>query len=728
MGKLLVVDDEESNRDMLSRRLERSGFVVALAEDGPRALRIVDETDIDLVLLDSMMPGMTGLEVLKLLRAVRSPADLPVIMVTAVTESEKIAEALDSGANDYVTKPVDYAVALARIRSQLSRKRAESALRQSEERYALAARGANDGLWDWDLRAGRISYSTRWISMLGYEESEVSDNPEEWLSRVHPADREALDKALEMHWSDGSAPFEYECRTRHKNGTYRWMLNRGQAVRNEAGEAIRMVGSQSDITGRKTFDDLTGLPNRLHFTEKLAEALERARREPSFHFAVLFLDLDRFKVINDSLGHLAGDRLLVETAKRLRSVVREGGADGRTAGPGVVARLSGDEFAVLLDEVSAVEVAASVAGRILRLLRRPLTLEGREISCTASIGIALSGMGYQTPEEVIRDADTAMYEAKGRGKSQWAVFDDAMRDRVTSRLHAENDLRVALDRNELIIHYQPVVSLESGQLRGFEALVRWHHPQRGALPPSEFMPLAEEAGLAADIGRWVVENACRQMREWHQSYRHDPPPEISVNLSPRHLRDSRFVADIERILRQTGLGPGTLRLEVAESVLLDDSGEVLESLKGLRSLGVGLKIDNFGTGYSTLRYVCRFPFDDLKIDRSIIYGLEDQPGASQDLITTALAVARNLGMGVVAAGVEKREQAERLQAMGCNFAQGFLFSEPLPAAAAEALLAAGTAVTRGGNGLPTGMAGYCGAGIKPRGRPGDETEIRETVD
>jgi diguanylate cyclase (GGDEF)-like protein/PAS domain S-box-containing protein len=687
MNRLLVVDDEESNRDMLSRRLERSGFSVLLAEDGPRALRIVDETEVDLVLLDSMMPGMTGMEVLRLLRAVRSPADLPVIMVTAITESARIAEALDSGANDYVTKPVDYPVALARIRSQLSRKQAENALRQSEERYALAARGANDGLWDWDLRAGRIAYSARWKAMLGHTEEEISDDPAEWLSRVHPSDREALNQALETHWREGGAPFEHEYRMRHKNGSYRWMLSRGLAVRNGTGAPLRMAGSQSDITGRKTFDDLTGLPNRLQFTEKLATALDQLRRDPAHGFAVLFLDLDRFKRINDSLGHLAGDRLLVETAQRLRGIVREGSTEGRAPGAGTVARLSGDEFAVLLDEVSSAAVAASVAERILRAMRQPLMLEGRDISCSVSIGIALSGMGYHSPEELIRDADTAMYEAKARGKSQWAVFDGVMRERVTARLQTENELRSALERGEMALHYQPMVSLDGGQLRGFEALIRWNHPERGPLPPSEFMPLAEEAGLAGDIGRWVLENACRQMREWHQSYPRVPLPEISVNISPRHLREPRLAAGIERILRQTGLEAKWLRLEIAEEVLLQDTGEMLEVLESLRNLGVGLKVDNFGTGYSTLRYLCRFPFDDLKIDRSIIRTLADGSGASDDIVGAVVVMARNLGIGVIAEGVEKDGQADRLRRMGCGFAQGFLFSQPLPAAEAEALLA-----------------------------------------
>ncbi len=682
--RLLVVDDEEANRDVLSRRLQRNGFTVEAVENGLQALSRLAESTVDLVLLDSMMPGMTGMEVLKRVREHRSPDQLPVIMVTAVSESARIAEAFRLGANDYVTKPVDFEVALARIRSQLDRKQAESALRDSEERYALAARGSNDGLWDWDVEGSRIHLSARWKAMLGYAEDEIGIDPKEWFTRVHPDDVAALRHRIEAHWSGSAGSLECEYRIRHKNGAYLWMLGRGIAVLRGPNQPVRMAGSQTDVTNRKTLDPLTGLPNRILFNERVLAAMDLARSVPGRSFAVLFLDLDRFKLINDTLGHAAGDQLLVEVGARLRNTVPPNGSGCEN----IVARLGGDEFAILIEGTQGIEAPGALAERILGAMRVPCTLDGRGVHCSASIGVALWEDGYTCPEDVIGDADMAMYAAKAKGKQCWALFDHQMRDRVTSRMEMEQELRTAVADEQLEVHYQPRVELGQGRIRGFEALVRWQHPVRGMVRPDAFIPIAEETGQIREIGLWVLRRACLQLKQWQTEYPLEPPVTMSVNVSPAQCRDLSFIREVADVLRETGVDARSLQLELTESMLIESLELAQEILKGLRALGVELKLDDFGTGYSSLQYLARLPFDMLKIDRSFILAL-DGSSSSEELIRTILAMAHNLNMKVVAEGVETLEHWTRLKTMGCEFGQGFYFSKPLAAHAAGELLQGG---------------------------------------
>ncbi len=686
-NRLLVVDDELMNRDMLSRRLERSGFKVETAEDAGRALEFLARQPFDLILLDSMMPGMTGIDLLRLLRAQYSADELPVIMVTALVESDKIIEAMNLGANDYVTKPIDFPVTVARIRSQLGRKAAETALRESEQRYALAARGSNDGLWDWDLKRNEMYYSARWKAMLGYNEADLNDRPEEWLDRVHPQDKGTLKGILDEHLADKDSrdPFECEHRILHKDGHYRWMLSRGLAVRDTNGSPVRVAGSLTDVTDKKVFDALTGLPNRLLFLDRLARSMERFRSEHSFMSAILFLDLDRFKLVNDSMGHAAGDQLLVGVAERLTSAIRGGSTAARNH---IIARLGGDEFAILLDDVRNAENAMRVAERVLQQLKSPVTILGREVFCTASIGIALIDAAYEDASDWVRDADTAMYSAKSQGKSRCAVFDAEMRERVVARMQTEMDLQRALERNELVVYYQPKVRFDSQRICGFEALVRWNHPTRGVVAPVEFIWLAEENGLIIPLGMFVLREACRQMAEWQKLDPAFESLEISVNISVRQFRDPDLLTNIPKILAETGLRPNALQLEITESILLEDYEGAIETLKKLKALDVGLKIDDFGTGYSSLKYLCQLPFDTLKIDRSFTVDLASG-NTNVEVVKTILNMAHNLGMDVVAEGVEKREEADCLQSMGCEFGQGYYFARPMQANAAKELLKTG---------------------------------------
>ncbi|WP_247216754.1 EAL domain-containing protein [Synechococcus sp. C9] len=568
------------------------------------------------------------------------------------------------------------------------RRRVEQALRESRERYALAVAGANDGLWDWDLSTNAMYFSSRWQEMLGYEAGEISPNPDEWMDRIHPEDRDRVRKELAAHLTGLTPHFESEHRVVHRDGTYRWMLCRGLAVRDTDGQVYRMAGSQTDITQRKqtesqlrydaTHDSLTDLANRALFLECLEQALRRRQDCPQgVNFAVLFLDLDRFKIVNDSLGHMSGDRLLVAIARQLRACLRPGD---------VLARFGGDEFAILLHGITSALDARLIAEQIHRVFREPFALEtdGLEVFTSASIGVVLGPGHYTRPEEVLRDVDAAMHQAKLQGKACTVVFDHAMHVQALRLLQVETDLRRAIERQELCIFYQPIVSLVTGGLTGFEALVRWRHPQWGLVSPGEFIPLAEETGLILPLGRWVLHQSCQQMRQWQKNLPGADLLTISVNLSGRQLLQPHLLEQVGEILTETGLDPQFLRLEITESVL-GDYDEAVTILKKLKDLGVDACIDDFGTGHSSLSRLHRFPIDRLKIDQSFVSQAEHDR-ESGEIIRTIMSLAQSLQMDVIAEGVETRAQRQLLQNLNCQYAQGFLFSRPLPSADVEQLL------------------------------------------
>lgn len=671
--RLLVVDDEEINRDLLQRRLERRGFQVAGAKDGQEALQLVESLPFDLVLLDIMLPGIDGVEVLRRIRTTPRLQELPVVMVSAKDDSQGIVEALNIGANDYITKPVDFPVVLARIRTHLSHRRARAALRESEERYALAVAGANDGLWDWDLRTNRIYLSPRWKAMIGLESEEVSTDTNEWFSRVHPDDIERLKADLDDHLNQRTQTFENEHRMMHADGSYRWVLSRGMAVRDPEGIPYRMAGSQTDITARKVYDPLTGLPNRILFMDRLEHALQRFKRQKGDLFGVMLLDLDRFKIVNEGLGHNLGDRLLIQLSRRLKTCVRTGDT---------IARFGGDEFIVLLDEMKDNSDAVRVAERIQQSLKKPFHIQGQEVFTTVSVGIALSTTGYERGEDVVRDADTAMNRAKALGKARHEMFDRAMHTQSAQRLQLETDLRKALERSEFRVRYQAIVSLEDKSLAGFEALIRWIHPKRGMVNPDEFISLAEETGLIINMDHWVMREACRQTLEWEGRY---GPLTISVNLSAKQFAQPNLVERILENLEATGLSPEYLKLEITESALMDNTDKAADIIASLKSHKIKLGLDDFGTGYSSLSYLHRFPVDTLKIDRSFISRME-QTSENAAIIKTIVALAQNMDFQTVAEGIETDSQLACLKELDCRFGQGYYFSKPLTPEEAELLL------------------------------------------
>jgi len=684
-NRVLIVDDNEMNRDMLARRLERKGYQVSVAASAHELMERIKKDSIELVLLDIEMPEISGLEGLQRIRTLYSAIELPVIMVTARNQSEDIVKALQMGANDYLTKPIDFAVALARIGTQLSHKRAQEGLKESEERYALAARGANDGLWDWNLATNVIYFSDRWKAMIGYSEDEMSDKPEEWLDRVHTDDRQRMLDEIASHQNGHTPHFESVHRIRHKDGTFRWMLSRGVAVRDRSGKPVRMAGSQTDITEGKVSDPLTGLPNRLLFLDRLDRLMKHSKRHSERLFAVLFLDLDAFKMINDSLGHLIGDQLLLGVAKRLEKCLRSSDTVARLGQETfTLARMGGDEFTVLLDDLKDPADANRAAERIMEGLSAPFELEGKEVFTSASIGIALCNSTYKDPEEIMRDADTAMYRAKSLGKARFEVFNADMRASVMARLELETDLRRALDRGEFCNYYQPIVSLSSGELTGFESLLRWQHPTRGLLGPKEFISVAEDTGLIRELGWWSLREACCRIAEWRKM---DPGRDliVSVNLSIKQFVQPNLVENIGNLLNELALAPDALKLEITESTVMDDPATAVEMLRQMKALGIRLAIDDFGTGYSSLSYLHRFPLDTLKIDRSFISGANGGING-MEIAKTIMPLAKNLSLDVVAEGVETAEQAQELKRLDCKYAQGYFFSKPLSREDAEALL------------------------------------------
>lgn len=558
------------------------------------------------------------------------------------------------------------------IRDVTERKRIYEALRASEERYALAARGSNDGLWDWDLAAGPIFYSDRFGEILGLAAEEIGTHIDGWLDRVHAEDIDMFRARIDSARQGTCDKVECEHRLRHRNGEYRWVLCRGTLVRSSAGNASRMAGSLTDLTQRKLAEDrlaysafhdaLTDLPNRTLFLSRLTKRISHNKGG----FAVLFLDLDRFKVVNDSLGHNAGDELLVHVARRLERCLRSGDT---------VARLGGDEFAILLERVRDSSEAIAVADRIFNELRSSSKVCGREVIAFPSVGIAIGPRSYYMAEEVLRDADTAMYRAKAAGGGCYQVFDETMHDHMVALLELESDLRRAVSRDEFVVHYQPIVRVATREVTGFEALVRWQHPERGLVMPAGFLGVAEETRLIASIGVLTRTKACLQFAEWLARLAPGVvPPVLHLNMSASEFAEPDVVSRLSAIVR-AGVPAAQIALEITESVLLQNTDSTAAVLAEVRDLGFKISIDDFGTGYSSLSYLHRFPVHNLKIDRTFVSGVTD--GTSSDIVAAVVTLAHQLKMEVVAEGVETSHQVDCLRQLGCEYAQGYYFAPPL---------------------------------------------------
>ncbi len=676
--RILLVEDSADDFQRIGTLLRSDATPdceLTHAQTAAEAASHLRSATFDLVVTDLTLPDTSGLETFR--RVKSHAAGTPVIVLTGIESDQVSLQAMEEGAQDYLFKSNVTAELLNRsIRYAQARHRADEALRESEERYSLAVAGSNNGVWDWDLRTNRVFYSARWKSLHGFRPDEIGDSPSEWLDRIHPEDGELVREKIHAHLDDLTSHFHAEYRMERKNGGWMWVLTRGRAVRDEHGVSYRIAGSHGDVTDRKRaeeqlihnafHDSLTGLPNRALLHDRLDRSLRRLRRGGGGDFAVIFLDLDRFKHINDSKGHEIGDRILVEFARRLELCIRPGDT---------VARLGGDEFVVLADDVDSAADARKLADRIHDQIAPPIAIGNEEYFTTVSIGIALSSTDYDLPEQVIRDADTAMYRAKAEGRSATEIFNKEMHDCAVAILQLDNDMRRALGANQFEIHYQPIVNLRTGRIRGFEALLRWNHPAKGLIKPEHFIPLAEETGLIVPLGWWVLEKACGQMRVWQDQFPSDVPLTMSVNISSRQFGEPDLVERVRSIIGESGIEHGSLVLEMTESVLMKDYHIAGHLVEELRSIGVQLHIDDFGTGYSSLSHLRHLPTESLKIDRSFIHGMMDS-NENSEIVRTIISLARNLGMTSTAEGVETADQLARARSMDCEQGQGFFFSAP----------------------------------------------------
>ncbi len=674
-ANLLIVEDGLIFPPEIQSSLEKDGYsVVGHTDTAEAAIRLAGDLHPDLILMDISLKGeMDGIEAA---RQIRARFNLPIVFQSAIFDPATLEQLCQAEPYGYIVKPYQERELLVVLELVVARHALDKKLLDSEQRYNLAIRGTNDGLWDWNLLHNEIYYSPRWKAMLGFKEEQIGTSPDDWLKRVHLDDQKRIYQSLGAHLKGKSLRFECEYQMQDAKGRYVWMLARGVAERDAEGKPYRMAGLQTDITSQKLaeermaygalHDGLTGLPNRELFMDRLSQRVELTKRHPDAMFAVLFLDIDRFKVVNDSLGHAMGDQLLVSLARRLQLCLRP---------EDTISRLGGDEFAILLNEVNDVNDAVRVAERFQARLKETTVLSSVSRATSVSIGILFFNKIYTHPQDILRDADTAMYHAKALGGGCYQVFNPSMHTKAVALLQLEADMKRAVAEQEWQVYFQPILSMVSGEISGVEALVRWNHPKRGLLLPMEFIHEAEDVGLILPIGEFVLRTACLQAKAWRDAGYSNLW--VSVNLSGRQFQDHNLVQKVSQILTETGLPSEWLRLEVTETVAMQDLNYSINVLNELNGLGVQVFLDDFGNGYSSLSYLKRFPLCALKIDQSFIQDI--MVNKNSEAITIAIiAMARSLGLDVIAEGVENDAQNMFLKGIFCDQVQGFLFSEPLP--------------------------------------------------
>ncbi|WP_232846493.1 EAL domain-containing protein [Amphritea pacifica] len=713
--RVLVVDDDLTARILASHSLEHEGFEVLLAENGIAALQIFQEAQPDIVLMDVEMPGLNGFEVCRQLRNMPCGKLVPILMATGQDDIDSVREAYAAGATDFVSKPFNWKILGHRLSYMIRASNTTEQLRQlqkSETRLGNAQRIARLGNWEWHLESGEVYWSDQFFQLLGGRRG-VTDTGIRSFLRCIPANerpqmRHWLKQLLNCGYSGFMSGINHSISVAGQE--IKSVQHQAEVFCNDQGKATIIAGTMLDVSELKRaqdqvlrlarFDSLTGLSNRSVFCDRVQLAIDQAERKGCLG-AVLFLDLDNFKRINDTFGHGIGDLLLKEVAQRLTESVRltDRHADhSATAGlndhftntdedllPPLVARFGGDEFTVLLPEINQVMDAENVARRVLDSIGLSIDLAGHEVVITPSIGIAVFPHHGEDVDSLMKNVDAAMYYVKHAGKNGYELFVKSMNVVAKRRLELESHLRHAIAENELSLNYQPQIEMSSGKIVGVEALLRWNSKQLGFVSPVEFIPIAEETGLIAPIGEWVMREACRQTRQWQLEEL--PQIRVAVNLSVRQFAKQNLEKLVYQVLLDTGLPVHCLELEITENMLMDDVDGSVETLHRLKALGVQLAIDDFGTGYSSLSYLKRFPIDRLKVDRSFITHVTTDPGDAS--VTQAIiAVAHNLGLSVTAEGVEDESQLAFLQQHDCEEVQGYLFSRPLSADDLAALLRA----------------------------------------
>ncbi len=673
-GRILLVDDDPTFREVTCAFLEQAGLEVTQATSSAEALERIAQQPPELILLDALMEGMDGFELCRRLQADPATHAIPVLMVTGLDDTASVHRAFEAGAAGFITKPVNYPILIHRIRFQLRAAREALELEESREQLTMAQQLARLGHWRWQPQVGRFCISDALARLCAIDDAGVYDTLESFLTLVHPEDREQVRNNIHNALTTG----------RLEPLDYRLVPPQGEAMRVHQELALvkagTLLGTVQDITRqyeseqkiRKLAysDELTGLASRTYFMRHLEDSIRMAERHGE-KFALLYLDLDAFKDVNDTLGHDVGDQLLQIVARRLSKILRK---------TDFAARLGGDEFCILLDDISY-NYAAEVASRCLVEVNRALTLGGQVLHPRISIGIATYPRDGKDPHSLLKAADSAMYAAKQAGKHRYAFYRPELTQRARERLDMEQALRRALENGELVLHYQPQIAMADGRVTGLEALVRWHHPERGLVPPNEFIPVAERIGLIRQLGRQVLRAACAQARQWQaQGF---PPVQLAVNISPLHFRDPAIVTDTRAILDETGFDPANLELEVTENVV--QVGDNLDYFHRIKDLGVRIAIDDFGTGYSSLSSLKQLPIDALKVDQLFVRDMVQDP-ASATLVGTIVGMAKALGLEVVAEGVESEQELQILAALGCDLLQGYHFSRPVIADEVPALL------------------------------------------
>jgi diguanylate cyclase (GGDEF)-like protein/PAS domain S-box-containing protein len=591
--------------------------------------------------------------------------------------------------------------------------------------HHLAARGDHAGLWDWNLATNRVHFSPRWISMVGSDEHLVGNSPDAWLTRVHPDDVAEVRRQIDEHLEGGTSEFDLPHRLLHRDGTYRWTSCHGVVVRNESGRAVRVMGCHSDVTAEKVADALTGLPNRLLFIDHLTRAIERARRNPAHHFAVLLVDLGRARPHDDDADQQTADPVLTAAARRLETCLRTADGVANLSRDHMVARIRGDEFAILLDGLAEVGDARVVADRVLGELLSSFMVGGDEVMLASSIGVAVSATGYTQAEAVVRDADTAMHRARLLGRGRCEVFDTAILKSAQTELQLDTDFMEALARGEFVLYFQPVVALDTNRVSGFEALVRWQHPTRGLVSPAEFIPLAEKTGFIVPLGLWTLGSACLQLKAWQEDGTAAGDVWVSVNLSTPQFNQPSLADDIAGALRDAGLPARCLVVELTEGVAMENPAAVKGLLMQLRIMGVRIALDDFGTGQSSLAYLHQFPADKLKLDRSFVCDMETRADV-RDIVAAVTGLAHRLGLEVIAEGVETDGQLALVRSLECEYVQGFVFSKPVDPERAAALLRTGFAPRPAAEQVP-GQPTASDAPPKQRGTTFETTRRRPRV-
>jgi diguanylate cyclase (GGDEF)-like protein/PAS domain S-box-containing protein len=723
-ASILIVDDVVENLRLLSTTLNDCGYLVRCAKSGSMALMSIKMAHPDLILLDINMPDKNGYEVCQQLKASPDTAEIPVIFLSAFDDVIDKVKGFEVGGVDYITKPFRIEEVLARVKNQLTlqfakaeicalnnqleervkqrtneieianqylqleiieRKTTEQRLQESEQRLESILNSLQEMVWS----ISPVSFEALYINpaaekIYGRPLSAFFNNPKLWFEAIHEEDRLKVETTYYNVLEKGSCEIDY--RIVRPDGEIRWLSERSQVICDDRGLPIRIDGISEDITERKRteeqlvrdalYDALTGLPNRSFFMNRLENALQKLKRHADYVFALLFIDLDRFKIINDSLGHGIGDRLLIAIARLLESCLRS---------TDTVARLGGDEFTILLDGAIDIADATHIADRIGQKLLVPIDLDGHTVFTSASIGLVFSSHHYEHAADLLRDADIAMYRAKASGKARYTIFNPEMYAQTLTLLRLENDLRSALENQEFFLHYQPIVSLKTGKISGFEALLRWQHQERGFVSPAEFIPVAEDTGLILPIGEFVLREACRQLGLWSSQFPQAEALTMSVNLAGKQIQEANLLEKVDGILAEVGLNSSRLRLEITESMLMENTEKTMVMLSKLRERNIQLSIDDFGQGYSSLSYLPRFPIDLLKIDRAFI----DQMTIDLDnleIVRTIISLAHTLKMQAIAEGVETQEQMKILQELNCEYAQGYFFAKPLDSFAIEELL------------------------------------------